>query len=222
MIDFQTYVAAMPELHSWDGGKTWNTGGYNRELFQSLRAFFDRKLTGRVRIIETGCGNSTIFFLLAEPERVVTIDPDSAVYQRVIDYCAAQEIPTVVHEMNIGPSEIVLPKIAELGEKQFEFALIDGDHSWPSAFVDFCYFNMLVGRGGYIMIDDVQLHSCKELARFVSEEPGFALSLDLGKALVFEKLTDEKFPRGWGEQPYIARLSKSYEAWPEPTALYTE
>jgi hypothetical protein len=222
IIDFDAFASNPPLLHSWDGGKTWSTGGYQRQQFEPLRALFDRELVHRRHIIETGCGNSTIFFLLMSPCEVVTIDPDDHLYRRMLNYCVENNIPTDPHEMHVGLSEILLPKLAELHKGRFDFALIDGDHCWPTVFVDFCYCNALVRQDGYIMIDDVQLHSCKELARFVAEEPGFSLALDLGKALVFKKLTSEMHPGGWGEQPYIARLSSAYKAWKNRFALYDD
>ena len=161
-------------------------------------------------------------FLLMCPDKLVTIDPDEPVYRRVTEYCASNDVRTDRHEMHHSRSELVLPKMAELYQRQFDFALIDGDHSWPTVFVDFCYCNMLICQGSFIMVDDLHLHSCKELARLLTEEPGFSLALDLGKALVFKKLTDELYPRGWGVQPYIARNTAAYQTWQNPNALYLD
>ena len=61
---FGAFVATLPLLHTFDGGKTWNTGGFERQHFEPLAAFFDRELVHRRHVIETGCGNSTIFFCL--------------------------------------------------------------------------------------------------------------------------------------------------------------
>jgi hypothetical protein len=219
-VDIDAFIVNPPLLHSWDGGKTWNTGGFHRWDFEPLRAFFDRELTDKRRIIETGCGNSTIFFLFMSRDMVVSVDPDDGVYQRMVAYCTEHSIPTDRHEMYVGLSQIVLPKLSELRMQKFDFALIDGDHCWPSVVVDLYYCNMLLRQGGFIMLDDLHLHSVKEAARFLAEEPGFSLALDLGKSLVFKKLSDEVHPRGWGEQPYIARLSSSYQSWANPNALY--
>ena len=220
--DVDAFVANLPLLHTWDHGKTWNSGGFEQKQFDSLRAFFDRHLLDQRRIIETGCCNSTIFFLLTSPTSVVSIDPEESIYCRVLDYCNKNRISSDRHEMHINHSELVLPKIAEVRKRQFDFALIDGNHGWPTVFVDFWYCNMLVRKGGFVMLDDVQLHSVKELARFLAEEPSFAIVLDLGKALVFEKNTDEIMTREWLEQPYIARLSDEYQKWRNPNSLFDE
>ena len=46
-------------------------------------------------------------------------------------------------------------------------ALIDGGHGWPTVFVDFCYMNAMLFRNGILIIDDVQLHSIKELGKLL-------------------------------------------------------
>ena len=205
-ISVDEFLADIPLLHSWDKGKTWSTGGFGARHLQPLRELIEsRKLR---RIIETGCGASTILFLLLESESVVSVDPSGDVYGRVKAYCETKRISLDNHEMHLERSELVLPDIARDPARQFDLALIDGDHAWPTVFVDFCYCNMMLGKGGFVVIDDVQLHSVAELGRWLAEEPGFALRLDLGKALVFEKLDRRAHPKGWMAQPYILRLSE--------------
>jgi len=47
-----------------------------------------------------------------------------------------------------------------------DFALIDGCHGWPTCLVDLEYANTMLKAGGYLLIDDTQLHSVKEMAGF--------------------------------------------------------
>jgi len=55
------------------------------------------------------------------------------------------------------------------------------------------------------MIDDVQLHSIKELARLMTlETASFRMRADLGKSLIFEKLTEDRFLPEWNRQNYLA------------------
>jgi hypothetical protein len=42
-----------------------------------------------------------------------------------------------------------------------------------------------------------------EFVRFLSLQPGWELVADLGKALIFHKLTGEASMPGWWEQPYM-------------------
>jgi predicted O-methyltransferase YrrM len=208
-ISFSEYLARMPLLHRWEESAPPNTGGFESTHLAKLRTFFEHNLPNRASIIETGAGNTTIFFLMLSPQSLVTIDPSLGTHSVVTAYCSKHEIDMSALEAIVARSEDTLPRLAEARAGTFDFALIDGDHSWPAVFVDFHFMNRLLRRGGYFMIDDVQLHSVGELVRFLLEEPGFKKVLDLGKALVFEKTDDAAYPRGWMTQPYIR---KKYEA----------
>ena len=70
-----------------------------------------------------------------------------------------------------------MPRLAVSSEAPawLDFALIDGGHGSPTPFLDFFYATHMLKQGGYIMVDDVQLHSVKELARLLAQQPGFEL-----------------------------------------------
>jgi hypothetical protein len=100
-----------------------------------------------------------------------------------------------------------------------DFALIDGCHGWPTALVDLEYINFMLRQHGYLMVDDLQLHGEKEMARLLAEHPTFSVVLDLGKALVFRKLTADRDLGEWADQPYIVRRSNEYMRSAHPYAL---
>jgi hypothetical protein len=77
----------------------------------------------------------------------------------------------------------------------------------------------MLRQGGYLMIGDVQLHAEKEIARLLSEQAAFSLVLDLGKSLVFRKLTADRHLGGWDNQPYIVRRTREYARFPNPFTL---
>ena len=207
-ISFSEYLAEMPLLHRWEKSAPPNTGGFEPAHLAQLRTFFERNLPNRASIIETGAGNTTIFFLMLSPQSLVTIDPSLGTHSVVTAYCSKHEIDKSAHEAIVARSEDTLPRLAEGRAGTFDFALIDGDHSWPAVFVDFHFMNRLLKPGAYVMIDDVQLHSVGELVRFLLEEPGFKKVLDLGKAVVFRKTDESAYPQGWMAQPYILRKSQ--------------
>jgi hypothetical protein len=218
---FDDYLENIPNLHTWDNGKTWNTGGFERT---HLAAFHDlvRSQDVRPRVLETGAGNSTLCFLHAEPERLVSIAPDAELFERIDSYARAKGLATTPLEPHVERSELVLPRLVfeerDLG-RPFHFALIDGGHGWPTVFVDFCYVNALLARNGLLAIDDIQLHSVKELARFLSADPHYPLVADLGKALVFRKTIDLTFLPDHGYQPYIVERTRADEAARETFSL---
>ena len=48
---FDEYLKNIPHLHTWDGGVTWNSGGFED---YHLRAFKKYVASGARRVIETG------------------------------------------------------------------------------------------------------------------------------------------------------------------------
>lgn len=224
-MDFQKYLSNVPLLHTWDGGATWNTGGFQADQLETVYLFLKEKFAVPPQLLETGAGNSTICFLFLPPRRLVSIAPDPELFGRIRSYCHQESIPTVALEAHIDRSEWVLPRMAQELWKEspcFDFALIDGCHNWPMVFVDFFYANYMLRTGGYIMIDDVQLHSVKELARMLSEQPDFQLELDLGKALIFRRVSNARILGEWTEVPYIVRKSSEYGQMSNPSALWPE
>ena len=220
-MKFESYLDLLPLMHSWDGGETWNTGGFDAEHLRKLIGFLRERLPPHPAILETGAGCSTIAFMFLDPARLVSIAPAADLFVRIRSYCAGQEIEASILDSRVGFSEWVLPGLAEPREAPpwIDFALIDGGHGWPTPFVDFFYANHMLRRGGYVMLDDVQLHSVKELARLLGMQPGFDLSLDLGKSLVFRKTTADRSLPEWNGQPYIVKRTDMIGREPNPFAL---
>jgi hypothetical protein len=204
-MTFDHFLSDLPRLHSWDGGKTWVNGGFEafhlKEMAKNIRRRFSKP-----RIIETGAGNSTLVFLFCEPENVVSICPDQPLFHRISAKVEAFGLDLTRSEQFCDFSQSVLPDLLKT-DRKFDFALIDGAHGWPLVMVDFCYLNAMLPRGALLMLDDIQLHSVRELANLLFEQPGFELVADISKALIFEKLTDDIYLPEWNEQPYIVRRS---------------
>ena len=221
-MNIQNYLAEVPLLHSWDGGTTWNTGGFTARDLEELYDFCLGNLPPGPSILETGAGNSTICFLLRLPSRVVSIAPEAELFERIRSYCRSAGIPTAPLEAHIDTSEWTLPQIASELKGQppcFDFVLIDGCHNWPLVFVDFFYGNYMLKTGGYLMIDDTQLHSVKELARMMVEQPDFQLEKVIGKSLIFRRITDARTLGEWNSIPYILRKTNEYERSGDPFRL---
>jgi len=206
----ETYLDNIPLLHSWDGGGTWNEGGFHKQILLKLDRFFQNNLKKSARIIETGAGNSTIFFLLHGPETVVSIAPDQELFERILKFCDQNQIGRQALEYYVDGSQWVLPKMAQ-NENVFDFALIDGCHNWPMVMVDFYYLNSMIREGGYIMLDDVQLHTVKELCRMLDQQPEFELKAHFGKCVIYRKLRDGDLPEFSG-QPYILEKNEEYKS----------
>ena len=203
------YLADLPLLHTWDSGATWNTGGFDPEELGAMIALVRSSFTAP-RVVETGAGNSTSAFLLKGAAEVLSICPELDLFQRIREYCDRVRIDTSPLRTICDLSEWALPRLARDtvdSETSYDFALIDGARGWPNVMVDFCYLNSMLRRGGLLMLDDLQLHSVRELQQLLNEQPGFEEILRLRKSVVFRKESDERMLPDWGGQPYIVRNS---------------
>lgn len=72
------------------------------------------------------------------------------------------------------PSEIALPMLLAEGKK-FQFALIDGWHTFDHTLLDFFYVNRLLEEGGIVVIDDVHMPAVTKVARYIVNYPNYKL-----------------------------------------------
>jgi len=212
-VAFEAFFADAPLLHYWPNKKQWNKGGFSGPSLRELHTLVIREAGDRPRICETGAGNTTIAMLLARPAELVSIAPCQDLFDRILAYCDSHGISTAALKPRIERSELALPPLADreiAADTCFDVGIIDGGHGWPTVFVDFCYLHAILRPRGLLLVDDIQLHSVAELARFLQEDPGFELVTTLagGKALVFRKLRDQRFLPDFGGQPYIQRMSR--------------
>ena len=122
---------------------------------------------------------------------------------------------------HVGLSELILPALAARMREDgdlVDLALIDGGHEYPTVFVDFCYMNMVLRKGGHLVIDDLQLHAPKELARFLSQSGDFEPAADLAKSLVLRKKVDRPLVNRYSK--YLVNMTRSYETQHNPYALF--
>lgn len=208
-MNVDDYLNNLPLLHTWDYGVTWNSGGFEKYHLEPLYSFLKKNLDKKSIILETGAGNSTILFLLLKIEKVITICPEIELFQRIHEFCDKNAISFENHEFIVNGSEWALPKMVSSVNVRpsIDFALIDGWHNWPIVMIDFFYINFILKKNGFLMIDDLNIHSIKEMAKFINEEDSFELVLDLGKAAIFKKVKDVQFFGEWHETPYIKKMT---------------
>ena len=206
----KSLIANPPSLHYWDS--KMNHGGFASneltELYENLLC----KLPPDLHIIETGAGNTSLLFMCLAPLKLFSIikEQSEGLQQRILDYIRDNNFPRRNFELINEHSETALPKIADSGFRA-DLALIDGGHGWPTVFVDFCYINMMLKKDAYLIIDDNQLYSVRQLSQLLKYQPGWEVtySSSNGKLIIFQKKTDEKFLPDFYEQPYIINSSKT-------------
>jgi hypothetical protein len=221
-VDVRDFLGNLPLLHTWDGGKTWNTGGFGPEHLGRMLEYLGKSAPARPAILETGAGNSTLAFLLLRPGSLVSICPEQPLFERIEKYARDHAIDLGPWTRHLDGSEWTLPKLADLSRTtgpNVDVALIDGCHNWPMVFVDFHYVNYLLRTGGHLILDDLQLHSVKELARLLAEGDEYERVVDLGKAAIYRKRSASRDMPEWNGEPYILRRTEEYARRPDPFAL---
>jgi hypothetical protein len=192
----------LPKLHFWNG--SWQVGGLTVQIADRLA---DLVLDlGQPRVVETGAGASTLIFLAAGASQVTSIAPDVGLGERIRAAGRERGLPMENWTYVAERSEEALPVMARTGSFA-DLAFIDGNHGMPSVFVDFCYLNTMIRSGGILVVDDLHLHSCSQLALLLRRQPEFELlTLDV-KQGVFRKLSDERYLPDWRGQPFLTDAS---------------
>ena len=82
--------------------------------------------------------------------------------------------------LHVEPSELCLPKL--LGKQVcFDFAFVDGFHTFDHTLVDFFFINRMLDIGGIVIFDDVQLPSIQKLMDHIAAYPCYRpLTLPIG------------------------------------------
>ena len=212
-MSLDTYLADLPLLHTWDLGKTWNTGGFSAAQLRRMYEVIDDRFPQRsVRVLETGAGNSTITFLHLTLRRLVSIAPDEDLRDRIVEYCKSHDVELAPLDFRLQRSEVELPTLAfgtddQHKREQFDVTLIDGGHGWPTVFVDFCYANYMIRAGALLFLDDLQLYSVAELSRLLERQPGFTLEEQVAKLQIWRKDDNRPFLPEHSRQPYILEMT---------------
>jgi predicted O-methyltransferase YrrM len=87
---------------------------------------------------------------------------------------------------------------------ELDFVLVDGDHAFPTPFIDWYYAAERLRVGGRMMIDDIPLRTGAVLDDFLSTETTrWRAVRRLPRTVVYEKLTTTVIDfAGWMSQPW--------------------
>lgn len=156
--------------------------------------------------LETGMGVSTLLFAMHSSHHFA-IGPESTERTAIEMFARDQHVDLSPVQFIIGESQRVLPFIQP---DPLDIVLIDGDHCFPMPFIDWYYTSAMLKVGGYLMIDDVQIHTGSTLADFLSLEANWEKVIEWPegdipvRTVVFRK-TKESTTTWWGEQPWTRR-----------------
>lgn len=132
------------------------------------------------RTIEVGCafGISSLYICSElgksqHPSHTI-IDPYQSTEWKNIGIENLKRANINFFELIEKPSEIALPQLLSEG-RVFDFAFIDGWHTFDHTLIDFFYLNRMITVGGVIVIDDVGMPGVNKLMRYLLNYPGYEM-----------------------------------------------
>lgn len=194
------FLQDLPTVHE-RGTAPAHSGGLNPRLGKVMVEEIEK--LGSPATIETGAGCSTILFLMLGCSSVTAIAPDAKLGTRIRQESVDRGLDLAPLRYLDDRSERALPKLALDEGVRCQVAFIDGNHGWPSVFVDFCYLNLMLDQGGVLFIDDVHIYACSQLMLLLAAQPEYELVRQDGKMATFRKLTSGDFLPDWRGEPFI-------------------
>lgn len=187
-----------PEVHLMVAGDDTHLGVWQteRECYQLLAT----AAGPGARTLETGSGISTVLFAaLGAEHRCITPLPEEV--ERLRGYCAERGIDTGLVHFEIGPSEVVLPRLCEAGQ-QLDVLFIDGNHGFPAPAIDAFYGGSMLVDGGLLVIDDVHLPAVIQLREFLDADPRFTNGPCTPKWASYRRVGSGSLVQDWWQQPF--------------------
>lgn len=132
------------------------------------------------KTLEVGCamGVSSLYICAAlddvEKASHTIIDPMQTSDWKSIGITQLEEAGVDYYHLIEEPSEFVLPRLAQNGEK-FDFCFIDGWHTFDHTLIDFFYIDRMLDVGGIVAIDDVSFPGIKKLMRYLVNYPNYQI-----------------------------------------------
>lgn len=147
--------------------------------------------------LETGSGLSTVCFAIVGSHHIC-VSPFQEEHNRIRNYCNKQQISVDKIFFVQMYSSAGLPSL-DAGRPTLDFALIDGDHTFPHPMIDYYYINERLKVGGLLAIDDMNIPTVRMLHQFLLTEPAYeCLRFDDMKTGIYRKVGETA--RIWQEQ----------------------
>lgn len=133
-----------------------------------------------INTMEVGCamGLSSLYISAVtstrENSKHTIIDPYQTTHWRSLGLLNLERTGINNYELIEEKSEIALPRLLSEG-KSYDFALIDGWHTFDHTLVDFFYLEKMVRSGGIIAIDDVMMPGINKAVRYMLSYPNIEL-----------------------------------------------
>lgn len=195
------FLQDLPKLHE-RGDRPAHSGGLNVRLGKVMIEELGK--LDAPAMIETGAGASTLLFMMLGCSAVTSIAPDEHLGQGIHAEAKERGLDAGVLTFINDRSERALPRLAMDEKVRCQAAFIDGNHGWPSVFVDFCYLNLMMDKGSILFVDDVHVYACAQLMLLLQAQTAdYELVRLDGKMATFRKVTTGEFLPDWRGEPFI-------------------
>jgi len=130
--------------------------------------------------LEIGCayGISSLYICDAisrQPApRHTIVDPVETTHWHGVGLANLKRAGFNFYELIEKGSEAALPELLAQG-RTFQFALIDGFHTFDHVLLDFFYVNRMLEVGGLVAIDDANMPPIRRVGRYVANYPNYKL-----------------------------------------------
>lgn len=151
-------------------------------------------------VIETGAGLSSVW-MLQLGYTVHSFVMNEAVVDRMQDFLSKFPDLSANWYPHVGASELTLP-VWSLKNQEVRpaLALIDGGHGMQTVFLDFVYTNLLLRKGGILLVDDQQLGAIRLLDNILIESRDYRVLEATDKLIAYQKLSDKPLLSDWKTQ----------------------
>lgn len=189
----------------------WNpSGSLNIRVIEKLYECAE----GSENTSETGCGKSTLALSHAARRHLVFAceafpgdDPEEHSLNKVRK---SELLKADCCEFVIGTTQTTLPAFGF--DREFDLVLLDGPHGFPFPELEYFHFYPHIRRGGWLVIDDIQIPGVAQMMDILRQDQMFALQFVVRTTAFFRRTDSPTFlptGDGWWEQGYNRRYGYS-------------
>lgn len=191
-------LADPPVVHPMEAGAAPRMGVWATE--PACYRFLAERCPPGTRTLETGSGLSTVLFAALGADHICcTAGQEEA--DRVLEHCRTRGVDSTHVRFEVGSSHRTLPPLEAAGVER-DIVVIDGSHAFPFPAVDWFYGAALLGHGGVLVVDDLDLPAVGVLVRFLDQDPRWRRLAGSDKWRAWERTTTGPLSEDWTEQPF--------------------
>ncbi|OGV69566.1 MAG: hypothetical protein A2283_02050 [Lentisphaerae bacterium RIFOXYA12_FULL_48_11] len=162
--------------------------------------------------LETGGGWSTCVFA-ACAARHICVNPDITANRLIQSFLDTHAVQHGNIEFANDTSDRALPRLFQTPTPSIDVALIDGNHSFPIPVVDWHYIDLVLRKGGILLVDDTNVKSVAVLCDYLSSELSYKKCKEIERTAVYEKIRENRV-WGWADQGYNQKSNDKHELPP--------